>query len=86
MKIFKIFLILLLIEIYSNKVHVYKNKYKKLMKLYKKIRKLCDPVEIALKIQAKSVVDHKDYFDYKTFGGGYMNLVLPRDGATIVMN
>lgn len=50
MKIFKFFLIFLLIEIYSNKVHVYKNKYKKLMKIYKKIRKLCDPVEIALKI------------------------------------
>jgi len=43
-------------------------------------------VEFGLKIQEKSVVDHNDFFDWNTLGGGYMNLVMPRDAPTVVIN
>lgn len=67
----------------SGKRYYYK-KYKKLKKQYEKERRL-NPM-IALQIQQIGYNENHEFLDFKTLGGGYMNLVMPRDPATIVMN
>ena len=39
-----------------------------------------------LAVQELGVVEEHDFLDWNTLKGGQMNLVMPRDAPTIVMN
>lgn len=45
-----------------------------------------NPMDLALAVQELGTVEHHDFLDFNKLGGGIMNLVLPRDPPTIVMN
>ena len=46
----------------------------------------CDPMTSLMGIQEKAEVHHHDAFYFQQMEGGKMNLILPRDAPTVVVN
>lgn len=59
----------------------YWKKYEKL-KTKMKQRKLNPNIEV----QGFGIVSHHEFLDFRTLSGGKMNLVLPQDPPTVVIN
>ncbi len=62
------------------KLFIYHNKK------HKKPRKTCDVISAMQAVQKKFEVHHHDLFTFDKIGGGLMNIVLPRDAPTVIVN